>query len=499
MAVLSNKSFDGSHIMKSGKSFGPFLAIDDENFRFDTQIRDIPIWLGHVASPMCGVLQYLESWTGEWSEEMERIKTAYLGLLERTKDQLCGRVRLVPFERPGPDANSNTNRYPALMIYQYIAVSMLDQFADSHQQLSDSIESNATRLLDEYSNLFVRKFVDGPNFEFGFEFKDEQLYWQFEKALQKAGIQNKRIESNWALPNRFPDQPAGTKRCVFSLNLAYRDHIDLFWQRVNLALQNFEDETFHFETCQLDDVPSHSSSLAFQHGFQAAQSKRSAPKEFEAKQYLEAEFERRGFGLKPVIVSSENYSDFRDRILQMQDEVYEPVRRSPPEEFDMLFASENPLSIVVLDGDKLAAMAFAGRLSLFTQERGVSSDPFINDPSVYYSMDLTVAADYRGGTGTLMKQAMVMLAIDNGVTAIHGRNRDRLAAGMWAINLSLGSYELQHLPDDYPDAEPFRDCIYYRCPLTWDRKLTADQLKKLQIRRHLDGQNINNITLSDLN
>lgn len=497
MALLTNKTFTKSHILSTGKSFGPFLAIDDENFRFDTQIRDVPIWLGHVASPMCGVLQQLESWTGEWSEEMQRFKQAYLGLLERTKDSLCGQLWLQPFEQPDPKVYSASLRYPAAMIYQYIAVSILDQYADTHRQLSDSIESNAAKLLAASSDLLSLTFINGPNFQFGFEFKDEAIYERFVQALPKAGIHNKRIQSNWDLPNRFPNQPCGNNRCVFQLNFAYRNQIELFWQRLNLVFENFQDESYEYQTCPLDGVPDNSATHAFQKGLQAAQSNGSAPRKFEAKRYLETEFERRGLTLQPVIVTRQNYSDFRERILQMQDEVYEPVRRSPPEEFDMLFEANKPLSIVVLDGEKLAAMSFAGPLSLFTQERGVSDDPFLHDPSVYYSMDLTVAEPYRGGLGMLMKRAVAMLAIDNGVTAIHGRNRDRLAAGMWAINLALGSYELQHLPDDYPDQAEHRDCIYYRCPLKWERQLSNYDLKKLNIRRLLEGIGLNTIALPD--
>ena len=83
-------------------------------------------------------------------------------------------------------------------------------------------------------------------------------------------------------------------------------------------------------------------------------------------------------------------------------------------------------------------------------------------------LDRTVAPDYRArGLGRILKNAILMLAAERGIEAIHGRNRDRLARAMWAINLSLGGFETRHLVDDYPDDEPHRDCIYYRCPLAW--------------------------------
>ena len=179
---------------------------------------------------------------------------------------------------------------------------------------------------------------------------------------------------------------------------------------------------------------------------------------------LAAEFDE---DLEIVVLDRDSYQQHRENILAMQRATYEPARQTPPEEFDLLFASKNPLGLLVLSEQQIVAMSFAGRLSVFDQERGVTSDPFHEDQSVYYNMDLTVAPRFRGGLGKTMKQAMILLAIENGVMAIHGRNRDRLARPMWAINLSLGSFELQLLTDDYPDEGPYRDCIYYRCPLDW--------------------------------
>ena len=170
-----------------------------------------------------------------------------------------------------------------------------------------------------------------------------------------------------------------------------------------------------------------------------------------------------------VTVDASNYADYRSRILDMQQRVYEPARQSPPAEFDALFQSDNPISILVLAADEIVAMSFAGPLQLFQHQRGVPQDPYRDDPSVAYMLDLTVAESYRGGLGAALKQATTVLAAARGVTAIHGRNRDRLAAGMWAINLSLGSYVTNYLEDDYPDDQPYRDCLYYRCPLQWER------------------------------
>ena len=108
---------------------------------------------------------------------------------------------------------------------------------------------------------------------------------------------------------------------------------------------------------------------------------------------------------------------------------------------------------------------------MLAEMRGRKSDPYGTDPSVYYMVDLTVVENQRGQLGRFMKQSLLLMAqqSDHPITAIHGRNRDRMAAGMWAINLSLGGYQTQHLTDDYPDDQPCRDCIYYRSEVTWNQ------------------------------
>ena len=211
--------------------------------------------------------------------------------------------------------------------------------------------------------------------------------------------------------------------------------------------------------------------------------------------------------LQVTILDSANYQEFRDRILAVQSEVYEPARQSPPEEFDELFESNKPLAMLVLSDDKIVAMTFAGPLALFRQQRGVPEDPQVDNPNVVYMLDLTVTQPYRGRMGGILKQGLMLLAQASGVEAIHGRNRDRLAAGMWAINLGLGSYEYQHLPDDYPDDNEYRDCIYYRCPMHWttpendlgsgiESPLGSDQLDAEFIHDHLPVL-VNKMTLSN--
>ena len=193
--------------------------------------------------------------------------------------------------------------------------------------------------------------------------------------------------------------------------------------------------------------------------------------------YLDAMLGASGQGaLRTIVLKPVTYSDYRQQILDLQVEVYEPARQSPPEEFDAVFESDRPVAILVMDGHHIAGMGLAGPLIQYPQVRGVSTDPFHNDPDVLYMVDVTVRPDYRGGLGRWIKNGISLRALELGYSAIHGRNRDHLARGMWAINLSLGSYELQYLPNDYPDQGAHRDCLYYRCPLTWPPDLDAPLL-----------------------
>jgi hypothetical protein len=177
-----------------------------------------------------------------------------------------------------------------------------------------------------------------------------------------------------------------------------------------------------------------------------------------------------------VYLTAENWSQFRRHVAEMQTRTYEPSRQTAIEKFDALIDDPHGFGLIVLMIDEVAGMVFVGPLELFPDERGTLDDPFRSDRHTMYTLDLTVAPDYRGSLGRIMKQAVTLMLVTTGHNAIHGRNRDRLAGGMWAINLGLGSYELKRLIDDYPDQNPYRDCIYYRCPLRWPKSVSLEHI-----------------------
>lgn len=438
-------------------SFGPFAVAGDE-LLFDLSSRQPIPWLGFNASTSFGVLHHLESWTGKKTHEHENLQQAYQWLLKRCTRSLAGRLNL----------KNETSISPGELFYQYICLSVLDQFADSHQQVANSIEQKASNLFQEFSSLINGTRIDPSNFQFGFSFADPTHMDWFENIAPSAGILIDRPNSK---DNEF----------TFQMSLSYDDEkLNAVFQRIRFLMNNTGKNPVVLENVVFE-IPAH---LEEQYNFHKAviESRMTGelPIGYSAREFLQRNVDLLDSRLSVQVIDASNYPEYRDQILAMQTLVYEPVRRTPPAEFDMLFASEKPLAILVLDNNQIVAMTFAGQLGLFKQERGVAEDPWLNDNTVYYSMDLTVAPTFRGGLGRTMKQAQLLLAIENGVSAIHGRNRDRLAGAMWAINLSLGSYELQNLKDDYPDDGEFRDCIYYRCPIRWERDFNTNEITRIK-------------------
>jgi len=116
----------------------------------------------------------------------------------------------------------------------------------------------------------------------------------------------------------------------------------------------------------------------------------------------------------------------------------------------------------------MAGITFGAPLKRYPTHRGVRRDPFYDDLNSVYMLDLTVHPEFQGmGLGRILKYAFCLYSLEKGVNRVEGRNRDRLARGMYAINLALGARELMYLEEDYLDDEEFRDAIYYTIPLRW--------------------------------
>jgi 4-aminobutyrate aminotransferase-like enzyme len=170
-----------------------------------------------------------------------------------------------------------------------------------------------------------------------------------------------------------------------------------------------------------------------------------------------------------IQITASNFERYRGAIQDIQRLTYEPSRQTSIDKFDETARSGKGIALGFLKKGKLEGIVFAAPLKHVELERGVRNDPYYHDDSVLYMLDTTINEDYRGaGLGRFMKYALTTLAMVQGVKRLHGRNRDRLAASMMAINFSLGAYELQYIAEDYPDFEEFRDVFYYTQPTLWD-------------------------------
>ena len=345
---------------------------------------------------------------------------------------------------------------PASLFRGYAVASTLDQFDENIDELEIKIRKGLDRLVGVHGQFIHRP--RGQGMAFAFDFHDEQHLADFVAARFRHGL-------------LF--YSAGSHTARFRLNLAFGDEeLQLLWQQLDQCLTEVTRKNHESGSAAtaLELTPRIDPRKIYDlHAKMAHQKSGAQPlSEDDIRSFITENVET---SVNVVFLDKTNYADYRARIIQIQSEVYEPARQTPPEEFDLLFKDDDPIdacAILVLQDERIVGMGLCGPLHKFQQERGVTSDPFFDAPNIFYMVDLTIEKAFRGaGLGRTLKSAIAMLAKSKGVTAIHGRNRDRMARGMWAINLGNGSYEIQHLKHDYPDDEKHRDCIYYRSPLQW--------------------------------
>jgi hypothetical protein len=428
-------------------SSGPWLCLPDCTVLLDAIQAGGA--LGFNAGACFGAAQYLESWTGQSdTENFALIKSAFHEFEARKPGLMTAEV-----SEPNDPAN---------LALSYIRLNVLDQFENQVLKLEE--------LNREYLQKFCRDY-DGQ-FEFG---SCERFVASFHCHSEDfAGL---LCENAIAFGILLPINNGRTVGLRMSLSWN-EETLEIFWRQMGCVAKAMENDA---NSTVVGDIEVTVRDTSNYFGFHQAMirnklaiAKGQLPGDSESALEPVLDFVKENlmeFGLAdclPVVVNQENWASYRSAVDALQREVYEPARQTPMEKFDKLVRSPRGIAILLLHADKIIAIAFAGPLSLFPGERGTTDDPWRNDPDALYMLDVTVRKEFRGSLGRLMKQALTLLAVVSGCSSIHGRNRDRLAAGMWAINLSVGSFQIQHLVNDYPDQEKFRDCIYYRCPLKWE-------------------------------
>jgi len=173
-------------------------------------------------------------------------------------------------------------------------------------------------------------------------------------------------------------------------------------------------------------------------------------------------------GSELVELTRDNFSKYKDDIKAIQKEVYEPSRQTPIEVFETSVSDGLGVGLLLVNDNKIEAVAISGKMGNFPKERILRRDPSFEDEKSLYMVDCTVRPGHRGkGLGRQIKSALNLVAMGKAKNRIVGRNRDRMAAAMLSINLGLGAREKFYVPEDYPDFEEYRDVFYYTNDLTW--------------------------------
>ncbi len=379
----------------------------------------------------------------------------------------------------------------------FIQASIVEQYRKEINAIEQRSRTELPALLDRYPGQVDRPRISGLSF--AFDFADPEMLKRFVAQRFHHGLLY---------------YPAGDRAARFRFNLAMRDRwLDVAWQQIRAALQ----ATFRADAVPAETVPvaidreSADTYYDFHQQFLARKLAAIAPvtaSVTDARQFIRDSLQQAGLAhLELIELDAESWPDWRERIERLQTANYEPLRQTPIKKFDRLIRARNSLAIVVCEDQEIVAMAFAAPPSNFPLERGLRGDERFDDPQTVYMLDLTVIRRYRGQLGRLMKQWLCLLAQQRGLSAVIGRNRDHLARGMWAINLSLGSYITRVIREDYMDEHDYRDCLMYRCDLTWDlppqdlsggvdRPLTGPDLNPRFCRDNMPTL-VNKLTLSN--
>lgn len=418
------------------RSGGPWLVFNTDQAIFDGV--NAGYGLGYNAGPLFGTAQYSGAWSGNWLDsDVQAVQQAFDGLIERKPKW---KVRKIDFSTPRE------------LIRNYISTNILEQFEgrslDLGLQFQDLLEAITRRRLHSHSGKFLTKT----------RIIDRKLICQFEnssldpiRTLARHGV-------------LAACDSEGTVEIEIPLSSTNND-IELLTERLinawlgesptqsTISLRDYKHYyNFHAQLIRMKQMVASGQPLGVRHVTDTLEQLMPPDlREVAELRYL----------------TKDSWPKHRTSVDELQKQIYEPARQTSLATFDQLYEDDFGYGLLVLVEGQIAGMASAGPLALFPGERGTLADPDREDRHVIYPLDLTVAEPFRGSLGTYLKRGIVLLGLALGHRALHGRNRDRLAAAMWAINLSLGSYQIRHLPDDYPDTHQFRDCIYYRCPIRW--------------------------------
>lgn len=182
-------------------------------------------------------------------------------------------------------------------------------------------------------------------------------------------------------------------------------------------------------------------------------------------------------------------------ILDIEYQVYEPARRTPPAEIRAAIEDAEG-SLLVAEAPspngqmQLVAFAIGAPLEQSKDVEGPDDDPMLGKGNTMYSVSITVAPTYQSsGIGRRLKElqlrdAAARTRADGTLRYryVTGRNRVGRTAQMTHLNRVFGAHVVSILTGQYEDPEG--QAIYYRIPLG---ALTADPVVKQDVLRRRDA------------
>lgn len=185
---------------------------------------------------------------------------------------------------------------------------------------------------------------------------------------------------------------------------------------------------------------------------------------------------------------------FLPAILDIEYQVYEPARRTPPGEIRAAIEDVDG-SLIVAEAPspggawQLVGFAIGAPLEQADHTEGCDDDPMLGKRNTMYSVSITVAPSYQSsGIGRKLKELQLRDAAARKTGAgtpryryVTGRNRVGRTAQMTHLNRVFGAHVVSVLTGQYEDPEG--QAIYYRIPLG---AFAPDPVVKQEVVRRRD-------------
>ncbi|MFA6239224.1 MAG: aminotransferase class III-fold pyridoxal phosphate-dependent enzyme [Bacteriovorax sp.] len=334
----------------------------------------------------------------------------------------------------------------------------LDQCQSRIQEMEALVIPRINKLLKKHEKFISRPRLNG--LAFAFDLHDPALLNKFVDLRFKHGLLY---------------YPAGNQTLRFRLNTSFGEKdLDFLFERLDYICRELFLNEHHPVPTHVDtDTTSAAENYEWHELLISAKLEKLQGKAINSKDIFQKveKLMTQKSEIKLIQISADNFLNYRQEIIDLQKKVYEPARQTDIEKFEHTVLNKNSICLGILSREKkLLGIAFAGPLKLYPLERGVRMDPHFNDEGSLYMLDVTIDTSLqRSGLGRSLKYALSAMALTKGIKRIQGRNRDRLAAAMININLSLGAIEQNYIPEDYPDFEDYRDVLYYTSKADWTR------------------------------